>query len=91
MVYMKSSHFLFLYKPTQIEDFSVLPLAVWYGQADIATVIDETGSAEQNDIRGPPNMFDEDPNTILHSGPAFQGKPKSIEIQFKVSPKFDPK
>ena len=60
------------------------PLLVWHGERDIATIINEAGEYSKNNLLS--NMFDDNPNTMWHSGGEFNNKPKSLKIQFRVSP-----
>ena len=60
------------------------PLLVWNGQLSIAKIINEAGVWDGN--CGLEKMFDGNHNTFWHSGKGFHDKPKSIKIQFTVSP-----
>ena len=62
------------------------PLSVWYGQEDIATVINEAGQIDDDDpeLGGVEYMFDQNPNTCCHSDLAFEKEPKTIRIEFQV-------
>ena len=58
---------------------------IWYGESDIATLVNHAGSWVQEDglIRKESRMFDNDPNTFWHAdGDTF--KEKIIGVEFKV-------
>ena len=61
-------------------------LKTWYGEADIATLVNHAGfwvskdGIEHDESR----IFDNDPETIWHSDPDFESKVKIIGVEFKV-------
>ena len=65
------------------------PLLVWNGPTSIedyykSKIINEAGvRAEKHGLE---KMFDGNRNTCWHNGAEFDNKPKSIKIQFTVSP-----
>ena len=65
------------------------PLLVWYGEEPLATVIDEMGLAERHKVnqKNPVCMlFDNCTHSWVQSADSFLRKPKSLKIEFKVSP-----
>ena len=59
------------------------PLLVWHGERDIATIINDAG--EWNSDSSLTKMFDDNPNSMWHSGGEAKNKPKSLKFQFRVS------
>ena len=65
------------------------PLLVWHGQEHMATIIDEMGGAERHAANKHNPMsycFDDRLEPWFQSGDSFLDKPKSLRIEFKVSP-----
>ena len=58
----------------------------WYGEADIATLVNHAGfwvskdGTKHNESR----IFDNDPKTIWHSALKYKTKEKIIGVEFKV-------
>ena len=52
----------------------------WYGENDIATVVNQAGNQTNESL-----MFDSDNNTYWHSAPNFKKRLKIIDVEFKVS------
>ena len=64
-------------------------LLVWNGQEHMATVIDEMGLAERhkkNKCNPVSMLFDDCRGSWVQSDDSFLQKPKSLKIEFKVSP-----
>ena len=58
----------------------------WYGEADIATLVNHAGFWESKD--GTEHVesrnFDNDPETICHSDPIYEKQERIIGVEFKV-------
>ena len=57
----------------------------WYGEADIATLVNHAGFYVADEIEHVPSrIFDNDPETIWHSDPVYKSEDKIIGVEFKV-------
>ena len=58
-------------------------LLCWHGQERIARVVNKAGIFDENfQVK---NMFDENSNSLWHSGRDMTNRPKTMRICFKVS------
>ena len=58
----------------------------WYGEADIATLVNHAGFyvADGIEPQVESRIFDNDPETIWHSDPVYKSEDKIIGVEFKV-------
>ena len=58
----------------------------WYGEADIATLVNHAGFwvSEDGIEHDESRIFDNDPKTIWHSQPKYEKQEKIIGVEFKV-------
>ena len=64
-------------------------LLVWHGQEHMASIIDEMGGAKRhkcNDNNPICMLFDNHVGSWYQSSDSFLQEPKSLRIEFKVSP-----